>query len=146
MEHRMTDSPFLMSTQTLTMAGCQAAMTAAVDRAREDGISVTVAILDAGGHLLHLIRMDGVHIGTVDVSIAKARCAVEFKRPTKAFQDSYAQGATALPVLKAIPFEGGVPVIIDGHLAGAIGASGAAPHQDGAVATAAVNAILGQRT
>lgn len=141
----MTDGPlaFLVDRKGLTLAACQSAMAAALAEAERNGLRMTVAILDAGGQLLQLSRMDGIHAGTVDVAIAKARCAVQFKRPTKAFAEAYANGATALLALPGVlPFEGGVPIILDGHIVGAVGASGASPEQDGAVATAGVNAIL----
>jgi uncharacterized protein GlcG (DUF336 family) len=134
---------FLIDRKGLTLAACQAAMAAALAQAQANRLAVTVAILDAGGQLLHLTRMDAIHAGTVDVAIAKARCAVQFKRPTKAFAEAYAGGATALTALPGVlPYDGGVPIIIDGHIVGAIGASGASPEQDGAIATAGVNAIL----
>jgi uncharacterized protein GlcG (DUF336 family) len=141
----MTDGtpPFLVDRKGLTLAACRAAMQAALDEAQRNGLAVTVAILDAGGQLLNLSRMDGIHAGTVEVAIAKARCAVQFKRPTKVFAEAYAGGATALTALPGmLPYEGGVPIILDGHIVGAVGASGASPEQDGAIATAGVNAIL----
>ncbi len=118
----MTDTPFLVDRKGLTLAGCQAALA----EAAKHNLAMTIAILDAGGQLLQLVRMDRIHAGTVDVSIAKARSAVQFKRSTREFQDGYEKGApnlTALPGV--IPFAGGVPLIIDGHIVGAVGASGA---------------------
>jgi uncharacterized protein GlcG (DUF336 family) len=139
-------TPFLIDRKGLTLAACQAATAAALSEARRTGLAMTIAILDAGGQLVHLARMDGIHAGTVDVAIAKARCAVQFKRATKLFADAYANGATALPALPGVlPFEGGLPILVDGEIVGAIGASGAAPEQDGAVAQAGIDAILAQR-
>ena len=87
--------------------------------------------------------MDGVHIGATDVSIAKARCAAQFKRPTRVFSDAYASGATALTALPGlIPFAGGIPFMVDGEMIGAIGASGASPDQDADVATAGAAALV----
>ena len=136
-------SVFLVDRKGLTLAACQAAVNAALAEARRHGLAVTIVVLDAGGQLLNLARMDGIHAATVEVAIAKARCAVQFKRPTKVFAESYAKGATAITALPGVlPFEGGVPIILDGHIVGAVGVSGAAPEQDGAIATAAVDAIL----
>ena len=135
----MTDHApaFLADRKALTLAACQAAMAAALAEAERQGVNVTIAILDAGGQLLQLSRMDGIHAGTVEVAIAKARCAVQFKRPTKSFADALESGATALLALPGVlPFEGGVPIMVDGEIVGAVGASGAAPGQDGAVGDA----------
>jgi isopentenyl diphosphate isomerase/L-lactate dehydrogenase-like FMN-dependent dehydrogenase/uncharacterized protein GlcG (DUF336 family) len=137
------NSPLLTTRKSLTLAACKVAIDAALAEATKRELKMTVAILDAGGHLLHLSRMDDIHAGTVEVAIAKARSAVMFKRPTKAFAEAYAGGATGLPALPGVlPFEGGVPIIIDGQILGAVGASGASPDLDGVVASAGVEAIM----
>jgi glc operon protein GlcG len=130
--------------EALSHSMCEAALHAAVEKAEHIGVKVSIALLDAGGHLLRFVRMSEIHVGTVEVSMAKARCAVLFKRSTKTFAESYATGATALTALPGVvPFEGGVPIIINGVLWGAVGCSGASPEQDGAIAEAIVNRILG---
>jgi glc operon protein GlcG len=121
---------------------CEAAVNKAIEKARSLGVAVSIAVLDPGGHLLRLVRMDGIHAGTVEISQAKAHCAVMFKRPTKAFAQSYAAGTTALIALPGVvPFEGGVPIIMEDCLCGAIGCSGASPEQDGEIATAGLATI-----
>jgi glc operon protein GlcG len=126
----------------LSRAACNEAIEAAVKKAGTLGVAVSVAVLDAGGHLLGFTRMNDIHAGTVDVSIAKARCAAMFKRPTKVFADAYAQGATAVTALPhVVPFDGGVPIIAEGKLLGAVGCSGASPEQDGVIAAEAAAAI-----
>jgi glc operon protein GlcG len=125
----------------LTEQACARALTAAREHAASLGVRVSVAVHDAGGHLLAFIRMDDVHAGTVEVSMGKARCAVMFNRPTKAFADALAAGASGIAALPGvIPFEGGVPVTHEGKLFGAVGCSGASPQQDGEIARAAVHA------
>ena len=101
-----------------------------------------IAILDSGGHLQHFIRMDGAHIASIEVSIAKARCALTFRRPTKIFADSVAADGMALIALPGmIPFEGGVPLIYRGEVVGAIGVSGGSPQLDGDVSQAAADIL-----
>jgi glc operon protein GlcG len=131
----------------LSLSLCQIAMDAALNEAAKRGLRVTVAILDAGGILLNLSRMDLIHAGSVDVAMAKARCAVMNKVPTKFFSELYDGGLTALPALPGIlPFEGGVPILLGDDVIGAIGVSGATPDLDGIVASAGVDAILSRIT
>ena len=104
--------------------------------------TMVIAILDDGGHLIYLERMDETQIGSVQVAQDKAASAVSFKRPTKAFEDMVAGGRTAILKLPgAIPVEGGVPLMADGKIIGAIGCSGGTSAQDGQVAKAGVDAL-----
>jgi uncharacterized protein GlcG (DUF336 family) len=104
--------------------------------------TMVVAIVDDGGHLVYLQRMDNTQIGSIEVAIQKAKTAISFKRPTKAYEDMVAQGKTdILGVPGVIPIEGGLPLIIDGQYIGAIGVSGGTRQQDGVVAKAAVDAL-----
>ena len=116
----------------------------AVAEARKNNWNVAVAIVDIGGNLVYYEKMDGTQIGSVNVSIDKARSAALFKRPTKAFQDVVAAGGDGLRILRlqgAVPLDGGVPIIIDGKIVGAIGVSGATSAQDGQCATAGANVV-----
>ncbi|MGH6862157.1 MAG: GlcG/HbpS family heme-binding protein [Phyllobacterium sp.] len=138
----MSANSSTMTDELLSEAICEAAVNKAIDKAHLLGVAVSIAVLDAGGHLLRLVRMDGIHAGTVEISQAKARCAVMFKRPTKAFAQSYAAGTTSLIALPGVvPFEGGVPIMMEGCLLGAIGCSGASPEQDGEIAMTGLIAI-----
>jgi uncharacterized protein GlcG (DUF336 family) len=88
--------------------------------------------------------MDATQTGSVAVAIAKARSAALFKRPTKAFQDTLAAGGDGLRILRlegAVPVEGGVPIVMDGKIVGAIGLSGGTSQQDGQCAQAGANAL-----
>lgn len=116
----------------------------ALAEARRNSWNVAVAIVDISGNLVYYEKMDDTHLGSVNVSIAKARSAALFRRPTKAFQDVLAAGGEGLRILKlegAVPIEGGIPIIIDGKIVGAIGVSGVTSQQDGLVAMAGVNAV-----
>jgi uncharacterized protein GlcG (DUF336 family) len=88
--------------------------------------------------------MDDTQNGSVEVSISKARSAALFKRATKVFQDGVAGGGAGLRILTlngAVPIEGGVPIVVEGKIVGAIGVSGGTSEQDGVVAAAALAAL-----
>jgi glc operon protein GlcG len=116
----------------------------ALAEARGNSWNVAVAIVDISGNLVYYEKMDGTHLGSVNVSIAKARSAALFRRPTKAFQDVLAAGGEGLRILRlegAVPIDGGVPIIMDGKIVGAIGVSGVTSQQDGVIAAAGANAV-----
>ena len=115
---------------------------AAHAEAAKNGWKMFLAILDDGGNVMYVERMDGAQLGSFDVSIAKGRCAVYFKRPTKALEDVVAGGRVVVMTLPgAVPVEGGLPLLVDGQLVGAIGVSGGTSPQDGVVAQAAAAAL-----
>lgn len=112
--------------------------------ARENDWNVVIAIVDDGGHLLYLQRMDGAQIGSIEVAIRKAQSSVNFKRPTKAFQDRVNSGGNALLTLPgAMVFDGGAPIVHEGHYLGGIGVSGVTAEQDGFIAGAGASALPG---
>ncbi|MBP0594931.1 heme-binding protein [Paraburkholderia sp. LEh10] len=104
--------------------------------------TVTIAILDDGGHLLHLHRMDGAAPSTVEMSIAKGRTAALGRRETKIYEDIIKQGRTAfLSAPLAAMVEGGVPIVVEGETVGSIGVSGVKSEQDSAIARAGIAAL-----
>jgi glc operon protein GlcG len=112
--------------------------------ARQNGWLMVVAIVDTGGHLVLLERMDHAQFGSVQVAQDKARSAVAFRRPTKAFHDMVAAGGEGLRMLAmsgAVPIDGGLPIIVDGAIVGGIGISGGTSAQDGQVAQAGLAAL-----
>ena len=112
--------------------------------ARKNNWTVAVAIVDTGGNLVYYEKMDGTQLGSANVSIDKARSAALFKRPTKAFQDVVAAGGEGWRILRlegAVPIEGGIPIIMQGQIVGAIGVSGATSQQDAQCATAGASAL-----
>jgi uncharacterized protein GlcG (DUF336 family) len=132
----------LATKKALTLAAAKEIAAAAEKEAAANQWNVVIAILDEGGHLLYLQRMDETQVGSVDVAIAKAQSAVKFKRPTKAFEDALAGGRQAILRLPgAMPVEGGVPLMVDGKVLGAIGVSGVTSQQDGQIAQAGQNAL-----
>jgi len=116
----------------------------AIAEARKNNLTMCIAIVDTGGNLVYLEKMDGTQTGSVNVSIDKAKSAALFKRPGKAFQDTLAAGGEGLRILTlqgAIPIDGSFPIIMDGKIVGAIGASGGTSDQDGVVAKAGVDSV-----
>lgn len=117
---------------------------AAQQEAQKNGWLMVVAIMDAGGHLVLLERMDGAQFGSVQVAQDKARSAVAFRRPTKAFHDMVAAGGEGLRMLVmsgAVPIDGGLPINVSGAVIGGVGISGGTSAQDGQVAQAGVAAL-----
>jgi uncharacterized protein GlcG (DUF336 family) len=116
----------------------------ALAEARKNNWLMAVAIVDPAGDLVYFEKMDATQAGSAIVAIDKARSAARFKRPTKAFQDLLAGGGEGLRVLGingAVPVEGGVPIVIDGQIIGAIGVSGGTSPQDGQCAQAGISAM-----
>ena len=129
---------------SITLDVAKTAAAAATAEARENTWDMAVAIVDTAGSLVYFEKMDDTQAGSVTVAQAKARSAVLFKRSTKAFQDTLAAGGEGLRVLGlvgAVPVEGGLPLFIDGKIAGAIGVSGGTSGQDGQCAQAGVAAL-----
>ena len=127
----------LATKKALTLSIAKKIAAAAEAEASANKWNVVVAILDDGGNLLYLQRMDGTQIGSVDVAIAKGQSAIKFKRPTKVFEDALSGGRQAILKLPgAIPVEGGLPLVVDGQFLGAIGVSGVQSNQDGQIAKA----------
>src|SRR5215467_8083003 len=121
------------------------AATADVDEARRNGWTMAVAIVDAAGDLVYFEKLDETQTGSVTVSQSKARSAARFKRPTKAFQDALTatpDGLRILGIEGAVPVEGGLPIVVDGKIVGAVGVSGGTSQQDGQCAQAGVNVLL----
>lgn len=136
----------LATKKALTLAVAKEIAAAAEAEAVKNKWNVVIAILDDGGHLLYLQRMDETQIGSVDVAQEKARSAVKFKRPTKAFEEALAGGRMAIMTLPgALPVEGGIPLMRDGKLVGAIGVSGVTSQQDGQIAAAGAAALAKMR-
>ena len=102
------------------------AAAAAIAEARANGWAMAVAVVDTGGHLVYFEKMDGTQLASVEIAQGKARTAVLFRRPSKVFADQYAAGNRAFTTFpeKPVASEGGVPIIVNGKIIGAIGASG----------------------
>ena len=128
----------------LTADDVQRALDAARDEAQRNGWAVTIAVVDDGGHLLGLLRLDNAAPVSAMIATEKARTSALGRRETKVYEDMIAGGRTAFlsAPLQGL-LEGGVPVIVDGQVAGAIGVSGVKSDQDAQVARAGVEAAIG---
>jgi uncharacterized protein GlcG (DUF336 family) len=116
----------------------------AIAEATKNNWNMAVAIVDPSGNLVYYEKMDNTQLGSANVAIDKARSAALFKRPTKALQDALAAGGEGLRILRiqgAVPVEGGIPLVMDGKIVGAIGVSGGTSAQDGQCAKAGAEAI-----
>ena len=137
-----TASAQLADKKALTLAAAKKIAAAAEAEATKNNWRVVIVIVDDGGHLIYLQRMDETQTGSIDVAIQKARVAVAYKRPTKAFEEAVAGGRNVVLTLPhSMPIEGGLPLVVDGKVIGGIGVSGAAAQQDGMVAKAGVDAL-----
>ncbi|HZS52588.1 MAG TPA: heme-binding protein [Bryobacterales bacterium] len=132
----------LADKKALTLEIAKQIAAAAEKEAAGNKWTMVIAILDDGGNLLYLERMDDTQIGSIEVAIQKAHSALAFKRPTKVFEDAVAGGRTAILKLPgAMPVEGGLPIVWEGKVIGAIGCSGGTSQQDGLAAKAGVDAL-----
>jgi glc operon protein GlcG len=103
---------------------------------------VAVAVVDDGGNLLLLHKMDGVQLGSIDVAMQKAVTALKFKRSTKAFEDVIAGGRNAILTLPGVSLlTGGVPLVVDGAFVGGVGVSGMTSAEDGRLAEAGASVL-----
>jgi uncharacterized protein GlcG (DUF336 family) len=128
----------------ITLENAKKAAAPAVAEAAKNKWTVAVAVVDTAGNLVYFEKMDNTQVGSVTVAIDKARSATLFKRPTKAFQDVLASGGEGLRVLRlqgVVPTEGGIPLVADGKIIGAIGVSGATSAQDGQCAKAGADTL-----
>jgi glc operon protein GlcG len=128
--------------QVLTLEIAKQIAAAAAAEAAANKWTVVISILDEGGNLMYLERIDDTQIASIQVAQEKARSAIGFKRPTKVFEDAVASGRTAILKLPgAMPIEGGIPLMLNGRVAGAIGVSGVTSQQDGQIAKAGADAL-----
>lgn len=127
---------------SLTLADARRIAAAAETEAVKNGWSVVIAIVDDGGHLVFLQRLDGTQAASSEIATHKARTAALFKRPTKALEDVVASGRVAMLALPGVtPVEGGVPILYRGDIVGAVGVSGVQSFQDGIVAKAGADSL-----
>ena len=125
----------------ITLEQAKKIMVGAEAEAKKNNWNVVMVVLDSGGNLVMLQRMDGAQFGSIEVAKDKAYSAVAFRRPTKAFDDALAQGGANLRILRlpgASPLEGGIPIVHDGKLIGAVGVSGVTSAQDAQIGRAGI--------
>jgi glc operon protein GlcG len=139
--HAQMPNPYGAS---ITLENARKAVAPAIAEATKNNWAVAVAVVDPAGTLVYYEKMDNTQLGSANVAIDKARSAALFKRPTKAFQDGLTAGADGLRILRlqgATPIEGGIPLVVDGKIVGAIGVSGAMSAQDAQCAKAGADSF-----
>jgi glc operon protein GlcG len=119
-------------------------LAAAEVEAKKNNWPVAIAVVDGSGFLVAFQRLDNTQLGSVEVALEKAKTSALFRRPTKVFEDLLATGGANAKILKlpgALPIEGGLPIIHNGKVIGAIGVSGVKSTEDAQVATAGLEAL-----
>lgn len=127
----------LVEKTALTLDGAKRIAAAAEQKAKTEGARVVIAVVDESGNLLLLERLDDSQVASVNVGIDKARTAAIYRRPSKVFEDQVRNGrVSALALHGAVALQGGVPIVVQGKVIGAIGVSGETPGQDEEIAIA----------
>jgi uncharacterized protein GlcG (DUF336 family) len=125
----------------LTLEDCRKISAAAEAEAKKNNWIVAIAILDDGGHLLHLERMDGATPANADIAVQKARTAALTRRTSKMWEDRVAAGRLSMLKMPVLPVQGGVPILVEGVCVGAVGVSGVQSHEDEQIAEAGIKTI-----
>ena len=127
----------------LTLDDCRKITAAAEAEARKNNWNVVIAILDDGGHLLHLARMDGASPANARIAVEKGRTAAETRRSTMVWQERIAKRPELLNMPEVTPVQGGLPIMAEGVCVGAVGISGVQSHEDEQIANAGIKAVTG---
>ena len=128
---------------SLTLDDAKIISVAAEAEARRNNWPVVIAIVDDGGHLVHLLRLDNTQFGSIEVAIQKARAAIAFRRPTKVWEEHVVDGRMRyLGLPGTLPIEGGLPIVVKGQFIGAVGVSGVRSNEDAQIAQAGLAAVL----
>ena len=131
----------MRSRPCLTLDDCRKITAACEAEAKKNKWIVSIAILDDGGHVLMLTRMDGAAPVTAQIATEKGRSAAVSRRSTKVSEDRIAAGRVALLKMPVLPVQGGVPIMVNGECAGAVGVSGVQSHEDEQIANAGIAAL-----
>ncbi|HXJ44407.1 MAG TPA: heme-binding protein [Bryobacteraceae bacterium] len=129
----------LADRKALPLATARKMAEAAETFAMQNNWKMVICLMDEGGNLIYLERMDGSPLGSIGVAQEKALSSAKFSSPTKNFEDAVAKGGHNMLRLGVMPFEGGLPIMVSGRMIGAIGVSGGSAAQDGQVAKAAAD-------
>ncbi len=130
--------------EAISLENARKVIAAAEVEAKKNNWPVAIAVVDNAGFLVAFQRLDNTQLGSVKVAIKKAETSAKFRRPTKAFEDTLAMGGANLKILSlpgALPIEGGLPIVHEGKIIGAIGVSGVKSTEDGQIAAAGLEAL-----
>ena len=131
----------MKSKPCLTLEDCKKIGAACEAEARKNNWNVVIAILDDGGHLLWLARMDGATPANAEIALGKARTAAVTRRSTKTWEDRISGGRLSMLAMPVLPVQGGVPILHEGQCVGAVGVSGVQSHEDEQIANAGIAAL-----
>ena len=131
----------MKSKPCLTLDDCKKMAAACEAEALRNGWNVTVAILDDGGHLLLLLRMDGATPANAEIAVQKGRSAAISRRSTKIWEDRIKDGRLSMLKMPVLPVQGGIPVMYQGECVGGIGVSGVQSHEDEQIGLAGAAAL-----
>lgn len=123
----------------MTLEIARKCIAAAEAEAKKNNWTMAISVVDDSGHLMAMARMDNTQLASVRISFEKARAANNFRRPTKVFADRAATDVSVLGLPGVITSEGGLPLVVDGKIIGAVGASGGTGQQDGVASKACVD-------
>jgi glc operon protein GlcG len=136
-EERLT-----LEKKVLSLHAARKIVAAAEAEAQSRGLGVVIVVVDDAGNVIELSRMDSAQVASVNVGIGKARTAAIYRRPSRVFEEQIKNGrVAALALADATPLQGGVPVLIEGKVVGAVGVSGDSPQADEEIAMAGAAAI-----
>ena len=133
--------------ESISLEQAKKVIAAAEVEAKKNNWPVAIAVVDGSGFLVAFQRLDNTQLGSVEVALEKAKTSALFRRPTKVFEEMLVTGGAGLKVLKlpgALPIEGGLPIVKDGKIIGAIGVSGVKSSEDGQIATAGLEVLKPQ--
>jgi len=131
----------MKSRPMLTLDDCRKISAAAETEARKNNWNVCIAILDDGGHLLHLVRMDGASPANARIAVEKGRTAAQSRRSTAAWQERIRTRPELLRMPEITPVQGGLPIMVDGTCVGGVGVSGVRSHEDEQIAKAGIDML-----
>ncbi len=137
-----SDTGLTLDKKVLTLSAARKVVAAAEAEATKRGLGVVIVVVDDSGTVIELSRMDAAQIASVNVGIGKARTAAIYRRPSRVFEEQIRDGrVAALALADATPLQGGVPILIDSRVVGAVGVSGDSPQVDEEIAIAGAKAI-----
>jgi glc operon protein GlcG len=136
------EEPLALEKKVLSLSAARRIITASEAEAKSRGLGVVIVVVDDAGNLIQLSRMDDAQVASVEVGIGKARTAAIYRRPSRVLEEQIKNGRiAALALAGATPLQGGVPILIEGKVVGAVGVSGDSPQADEEIAMAGAKAI-----
>ena len=136
------EEPLTLDKKVLSLSAARKIVAASEAEAKARGLGVVIVVVDDAGNIIQLSRMDTAQVASVNVGIGKARTAAIYRRPSRVFEEQIKNGRiAALALAHATPLQGGVPVLIDGKVVGAVGVSGDSPQADEEIAIAGAKAV-----